>query len=115
MLSVRIDSGKPMTDLKVTSAIINDLIALQNSTLLDRKSESFEKSDEKRENEATSVDIDAGAERLAQSATPNETDDELVLSEEAASLLALNVRQQLEETPTSVAGESERTILSLFN
>ena len=104
-----------MADLKVTSTIINDLVALQKSTILDRKSESFEKSDEKRENEATSVDIDAGAERLAQSATPNETDDELVLSEEAANLLALNVRQQLDVIPASVAGESERTILSLFN
>ena len=104
-----------MADLKVTSTIINDLVALQKSTILDRKSESFKISDENRENKATSVDVDAGAERLAQTATPNETDDELVLSEEAANLLALNVRQQLEVIPASVAGESERTILSLFN
>jgi hypothetical protein len=115
MLIIGIDSGRPMADLKVTSTIINDLVALQKSTILDRKSENFEKADEKRESEATSVDVDAGAERLAKSATPNETDDEVVLSDEAASLLALNVRQQLEESPASVAGESERTILSLFN
>jgi len=104
-----------MVDLKVTSTIINDLVALQKSTILNRKSENFEKADEKREGEATSVDVDAGAERLAQSAIQNEADDELNLSEEAASLLALNVRQQLEESPASVAGEAERTILSLFN
>jgi hypothetical protein len=104
-----------MSDLKVTSAIINDLVALQKSTLLDRKSDNFGNGEENRENGATSVDVDAGAERLAQSAVSAEVDNELILSEEGANLLALNVRQQLEESTASVAGNSERTILSLFN
>ena len=104
-----------MSDLKVTSAIINDLVALQKSTLLDRKSENFSTAEEKREGEATSIDVDMGAERLAQSASSVEAGGELVLSEEGANLLALNIRQQLEESSTSVAGNSEQTILSLFN
>ena len=106
-----------MADLKLTSAVVSDLIALQKTTILDRKSETFAKAEEKNADVVALVDVDSSVAKLAQHAESinNSPDDgEVVISDQAVNLIALDVRQRLEETPDSFAGESEMTILNLF-
>lgn len=105
-----------MADIKVTTALVSDLIALQKKAV-PRDSEDVSRQAEEKfaDEEATKVDIDSGAKRLSGVILPEQDiDTGPTISDEAAQLLALDVRQKLENTNQSFAGESEKTVLSLF-
>ena len=104
-----------MGDLKITTALTNDLLALQRSALSGTKGESSGQAEDKQENKATRIDVDPGAEKLAKASIPPEQiEDNPAISEQAARLLALDIRQNLQDDNAPLASDSEKTILSLF-
>ena len=106
-----------MVDIKGSTALASDLSALRKTAVYEKKAEEGSlQADDKRDDDATRVNINAGAEKLADAAPSIQN---IVngpsISEEAAQLLALDVRQKLDNDNQSFAGESEKTILSLFS
>ena len=106
-----------MVDIKVSTALASDLVALRKTAVFEKKAEGESRqAKDKRDDDAARVDVDAGAEKLANAAPIiEEIENGPSISEEAAKLLALDVRQKLDSDGQSFAGESEKTILSLFN
>ena len=104
-----------MTSIKNISAISRELLALQRVATSGRKIEAPSAEENKRVDEAVRVDIDARAGKAAEVFQPVQQAQKLqTLNEEAAALLALDVRQQLKGENLSFSGGSERTILDLF-
>jgi hypothetical protein len=106
-----------MVDIKVSTALASDLVALRKTAVFEKKADNESRqAEDNREDDAARVDVDAGAEKLANAApTLEDIENGPSISEEAAKLLALDVRQKLDSDGQSFAGESEKTILSLFN
>jgi len=108
-----------MTNIKGISALSRELLALQRVATLDSKSGSKidvpSTPESKRFDEAVHVDIDAGAGKAREASQPvREAQISQTLSEEAAALLALDIRQQLKGETLSFSGGSERAVLDLF-
>ena len=106
-----------MVDIKVSTARASDLVALRKTAVFEKKAEDDSRqAEDKRDDDAARVNVDAGAKKLADAAPSIEDiENGPSISEEAAKLLALDVRQKLDNDGQSFAGESEKTILSLFN
>ena len=104
-----------MTNIKGISALSRELLALQKVATSGRKIEAPSAVENKRVDEAVRVDIDARAGKATEASQPVKQAQNLqTLNEEAAALLALDVRQQLKGENLSFSGGSERAILDLF-
>lgn len=105
-----------MADLKVTNALISDLLALQKAAVTGKKADAPPAAEVKQGNEAVRVDVDPGTEKLAKASPPAEQAREIpAITDKAARLLALDVRQSLRGGNLSFASQSEKTILGLFD
>ena len=104
-----------MVDLKGTNALNSNPLALQKVAVSGKKGEGPPHAEVKRADEAVRVDVDPRTEKLAEASPPPEQAQEKpAITEQAARLLALDVRQKLKDNNLSFAGEPEKTILSLF-
>ena len=104
-----------MTSIKGISTLSRELLALQRVATSGRKIEAPSAAENKRGDEAVRVDIDTEAGRTTKaSQSVRQAQTIQTLNEEAAALLALDVRQQLKGEPQSFSGGSERAILDLF-
>ncbi len=104
-----------MADLKVTNAPVSDRHALQKVPVSGKKDEGPPQDEVKQADEAVRVDVDPRTEKLAEASPPPEQAQEKpAITEQAARLLALDVRQKLKDNNLSFAGEQEKSILSLF-
>ena len=104
-----------MVDLKGTNALNSNPLDLQKVAVPGKKGEGPPQAEVKRADEAVRVDVDPRTEKLAEASPPSEQAQEKpAITEQAARLLALDVRQKLKDNNLSFAGEPEKTILSLF-
>ncbi len=104
-----------MADLKVTNALIGNPLDLRLDAVSSKKGEGPPQAEVKRADEAVRVDVDPRTEKLAEASPPPEqAQKEPAMTEQAARLLALDVRQKLKDNNLSFAGEPEKSILNLF-
>ena len=104
-----------MADLKVTTALNSDLLALQKVAMPGKKGEGPPQAEVKRADDAVRVGVNPRIEKLANASPPAEHTPELpAITDQAARLLSIDVRQKLKDDNLSFAGESDKTILSLF-
>ena len=104
-----------MVDLKGTNAPISNPLALRLDAVSSKKGKGPPQAEVKRADEAVRVDVDPRTEKLAEASPPPEQAQEKpAITEQAARLLALDVRQKLKDNNLSFAGEPEKSILSLF-
>lgn len=105
-----------MADLKVSEALISDVRALQKAAASTKIAEGPREAEARQVDDVVRVDVDPRAQKLAEASPPTEkTQEDAAISEEAANLLALNVRQSLGGANLSFASDSEKSILSLFS
>lgn len=106
-----------MADLKITNAVVNDIVALQKkaAATVARKTESVQQTDADRAGEAVRVDVNPRTEKLADASPPTELKQgEPIIAEQDARQLAADVGQGLKSVNVSFASDSEKTILGLF-
>ena len=105
-----------MVDLKVTNALNSNPLALRLDAVSRKKGEDPPQAEVKRADEAVRVDVDPRTEKLAEASPPPEQAQEKpAITEQAARLLALDVRQKLKDNNLSFSGDPEKSILSLFS
>ncbi len=105
-----------MADLKVTEALIRDVRALQKATASTKIAEGPREAEARQVDDVVQIDVNLRAQQLTETSPPTEkTQEASAISEQAANLLALNVRQSLSDANLSFARDSEKSILSLFS
>ena len=105
-----------MVDLKGTNAPISNPLALRLDAVSSKKGKGPPQAEVKRADEAVRVDVDPRTEKLAKASPPPEQAQEKpAITEQAARLLALDVRQKLKDNNLSFSGDPEKSILSLFS
>ena len=95
-----------MVDLKGTNALNSNPLAPRLDPASSKKGEGPPQAEVKRADEAVRVDVDPRTEKLAEASPPSEQAPEKpAITEQAARLLALDVRQKLKDNNLSFAGK----------
>lgn len=105
-----------MADIKITSVLTSDLLALQKAVAVyGKKGEDARQDKVERSDEAVRIDVDSRIERLSQASPPTELPPgDPAITEQAARQLAVDVGQNLKDSSLTFASRSEKTILGLF-
>ena len=104
-----------MVDLKGTNALNSNPLAPRLDSVSSKKGKGPPQAEVKRADEAVRVDVDPRTEKLAAaSPPPKQAQEKPAITEQAARLLALDVRQKLKDNNLSFTGEPEKSILNLF-